>query len=87
MTAFQPFADDSAAVEIGTGKAVTIENGLTSISLYGELALTRDKLGLGEARQLKMVIDAIVAALETADLPDRIDTTPRSTLRIRNPLA
>ncbi|HEV7618799.1 MAG TPA: hypothetical protein VGO51_11940, partial [Burkholderiaceae bacterium] len=63
---------------------LTIENRLDRISLYGSVQLTRDKTGLQHARQLKEVVDAVVAALEAEkNLPEHIAVKP--TEKVDNP--
>ena len=81
---FQPFSDDSASLSIGE---FTIENGTDKVALYGSLDVTRDKLGLKQARALKAAVDAIVKALEQdKDLPD--ESPPSETpQQVKNPFA
>jgi hypothetical protein len=81
MKRFTPFADDRASTTVG---GLTVENGTDKVSLYGSLDLTRDAGGL--ARALKALVDAAVAALETAPLPDAA-APPRRTRTVRNPFA
>ncbi|WP_454887600.1 hypothetical protein [Sphingomonas oryzagri] len=70
---FRPFVDDTSR-RMGD---LTIENSEDRVSVYGSIDLTRDKIGLSTARDLKMVIDAIVASLsnDTA-LPDVVAIPP-----------
>lgn len=56
-----PFADEAASTSVG---GLTIENRLDRISLYGSLDITRDRLGLAEARRLQALFEAVVRALE-----------------------
>jgi hypothetical protein len=83
--AFAPFADDAAVRNIGT---LSFENGTDRIALHGSLDLTRDKAGLAQARLLQATLDAIVKALEAADLPEAVaeapDLAPQS---VANPFA
>ena len=82
MPDMTPFADDSAAIEIGDLK---LENGRDRIACYGSLDLTRDKAGLALARQLQAVLDAVVQALEgDAGLPDTIPP-PKKRGTVKNP--
>lgn len=79
---FQPFADASSR-RVGD---LTIENSEDRVSVYGDIDLTRDKAGLAVARDLKTVIDAIVASLSSAAaLPDAVASA--SVERRPNPLA
>ncbi|KAA0109428.1 hypothetical protein CIW48_31415 [Methylobacterium sp. P1-11] len=82
---FTPFSDDAGARTIGT---LCFENGTNRIALHGSLDLTRDRIGLEQARLLRQTLDAIVKALEAADLPEVLaeapDVQPES---VRNPFA
>ena len=82
MPDMPPFANDSAAIEIGDLK---LENGRDRIACYGSLDLTRDKAGLALARQLHAVLTAVVQALEgDAALPDAVPP-PKKTGTVKNP--
>lgn len=82
MPELKPFADDSAAIEVGDLK---LENGRDRIACYGSLDLTRDKAGLALARQLQAVLAAVVQALEAdAALPDAIPP-PKKRGSVKNP--
>ena len=70
---FEPFADDSGVRTIG---ALSFENGTDRIALHGSLEIRRDKAGLAQALKLKETFAAIVRALETGDLPDRVADAP-----------
>ncbi|MCJ2013311.1 hypothetical protein [Methylobacterium sp. J-076] len=82
---FAPFADDAAARTIG---GLSVENGTGRIAVHGSLDITRDKAGLAQARLLRETCEAIVRALEEADLPEAVaqapDDPPR---RVANPFA
>lgn len=82
---FTPFADEAGVRSVG---ALSFENGTDRIAVHGSLDITRDEAGLDRARQLKRTLDAIVKALEAADLPEAItqapDVAPKS---VRNPFA
>ena len=81
MPALIPYQNEEDSTAIG---ALTIENRLDRIALYGSLDLTRDQVGLAQARQLRALADAVVAVLE-ADraLPDHIVVKPVET--VKNP--
>ena len=82
MPDMTPFANDSAAIEIGDLK---LENGRDRIACYGSLDLTRDKTGLALARQLHAVLAAVVQVLEgDANLPDTIPP-PKKRGTMKNP--
>lgn len=82
MPDMKPFADDSAAMEVGDLK---LENGRDRIACYGSLDLTRDKAGLALARQLHTLMAAVVQALEAdSSLPDAIPP-PKQRGSVKNP--
>jgi hypothetical protein len=80
---FQPFADEAAALRIG---GLTAENRRDRVSLWGNLDLTRDRAGLRRARELRALLDAVVAALEGEgeDLPERV-APPEPPTTVKNP--
>lgn len=66
----RPYQNESDAAEIGDLK---IENRLDRITVYGQIDLTRDKAGLGNARALKKLLDDVVHTLEgDPALPEHI---------------
>jgi hypothetical protein len=82
MSTFDPYADDAASLGIGE---LTLENGQDRIAVYGSLDLTRDKVGLKHARELKAVLDAVVRHLDAArDLPDVVPA-PEKPTSVKNP--
>ena len=62
---------------------LTVENRLDRIQIYRNVDLTRDKAGLEKARQLKKLLDGIVAKLSEEDLPDAVTTETPGT--VKNP--
>ena len=82
MPDMKPFADDSAAIEVGDLK---LENGRDRIACYGSLDLTRDKAGLALAQRLQAVLEGVIKALEAdAALPDAIPP-PKQRGTVKNP--
>ena len=84
-TRFEPFADESTVHNLG---GLSVENGRTRIALHGSLEIPRNRTGLALARDLKRVADALVEALESADLPERAtepETAPPA--KVPNPFA
>ncbi|HYD78720.1 MAG TPA: hypothetical protein VEC06_02840 [Paucimonas sp.] len=75
-----PFQNEAEVATIGE---LTVENRLDRIELYGALTLTKDQAGLRLALALKELIDATVAALRQADLPEHI--TPAASDQVPNP--
>jgi hypothetical protein len=66
----KPFADDAASIGFG---GLTVENGTDSITIYGQIDLTRDRTGLDQARALGRLLDEIVKVLENdTNLPERL---------------
>ncbi len=81
----KPFADDEASEAIGE---LTVENGSSRVSIYGQLEITRDKVGLKQVRKLKALVDAVVAELEGDDsLPARIADDTEPPIQVKNPFA
>lgn len=78
----KPYADDAASMAI---EELTIENGQDRVAVYGNLDLTRDKVGLQHARALKAVLDEVVQVLEAEkNLPDRMPP-PEKPQQAKNP--
>jgi hypothetical protein len=75
-----PFHNESETLQIAE---LTIENRLDRVSLFGSLDITLDKEGLEKARQLKDVVDLIIAEMNSADLPDHVSLIPPDS--VKNP--
>ena len=70
----RPFENEQDSLVID---ALTIENRIDQLEIYGSLAITRDKIGLAHALQLKQILDATVSALQNDPaLPDQITFKP-----------
>lgn len=81
MSLIHPYQNESEAASLD---GLTIENRTTHISVYGNIALTRDKAGLANARQLRDLLNDIVGALESdAALPEQIAS--KETVTVKNP--
>jgi hypothetical protein len=81
MSTFKPYQNEADSIAIDD---LTIENRLDKISVYGSIDLTKDKAGLQQAKQLKDLIDATIAALEAEkNLPDHIAIKPSE--KVDNP--
>jgi hypothetical protein len=79
---FAPFKNESDAVTLGDLK---IENREDHISIYGRLALTRDRAGLEAAKALKELFGKIVNELENGpDLPIKVAVS-EPTQKVKNP--
>ena len=79
---FAPFKNESDAVTLGDLK---IENREDHISIYGRLALTRDRAGLEAAKALKDLFGKIVNELENGpDLPIKV-AAAEPPQKVKNP--
>jgi hypothetical protein len=82
--ALKPFMNETDSMMIG---GLTIENRTDHISIYGALHLTRDRMGLGHARNLRGLLDSVIDALERdPSLPDTIPP-PKPVRTIKNPFS
>jgi hypothetical protein len=82
MAMLKPFADDSSTLTIGD---LNVENGHDRIAIYGSLDVTRDKIGLKRARDLKALLEDALRTLEAdRNLPDRLPP-PGKPATVKNP--
>ena len=74
MMSIKPFENEEESLSIGD---LTVENRTDRVELYGRVHLTRDKQGLAKARQMKELIDGVLAVLEKVEhsLPDEVVLT------------
>jgi hypothetical protein len=79
---FTPYRNESDCLQLAD---LTIENRLDRVSVYGSIDLTKDKTGLENARDLKRILDQVVAVLEASDLPDMVSIEEPET--VKNPFA
>lgn len=77
---FIPYANESDVVEIGN---LMLENRVDRITISGDIDLTRDQLGLAQARQLHRMLSDVVAVLESQALPERLP--PPVVTTVKNP--
>lgn len=66
---FSPFKNESDCIQIGE---LTIENRIDKVSIFGSIDITLDKEGLAVSKELKAIIDSILAEMEKTNLPERI---------------
>jgi len=66
---FVPYANEADVLEIGD---LMIENRLDRITISGDVDLTLDQAGLADARRLHALLGAVLAALESRELPERL---------------
>ncbi|NKG35175.1 hypothetical protein [Acinetobacter junii] len=62
---------------------LTLENQVDCVSLYGNLQITKDQVGLKAAKALQQLINDVVIALEKEELPAQIERKPEQ--EIENP--
>jgi hypothetical protein len=57
---------------------LTVETSMEQVSIYGDLDIRRDRVGLERARRLRDLFEGVVAALERegADLPVEAEPFP-----------
>ncbi len=79
---FTPYANEAEVLEIGN---LMLENRLDRITISGDVDLTLDKTGLQDARRLHDALGAVLAALESRELPDRLP--PPDVKTVDNPFA
>ncbi|EXE60395.1 hypothetical protein J580_2443 [Acinetobacter sp. 1542444] len=67
---FKPFekGTESSVIE-----DLTLENDVDCVSIYGNLQITKDKVGLEQAKALQSFVNDVVAALEKEELPEKIE--------------
>lgn len=81
MSPIKPYQNEEESLAIGD---LTVENRVDRISLYGSIEFTKDKAGLQQAKALKEIVDAVVAALESEKtLPEHVQVKP--TEKVKNP--
>jgi len=68
-----PFANETDSLSIGE---LTDENREDRITIYGNIDITRDKEGLGNAEILQTLFNDIIASMKAGDLPDKISIKP-----------
>lgn len=78
---FKPFEH---GIESHSIHDLTLENDLDRVSIYGNLQITKDQVGLDAAKALQQYLNVIVAKLEQSEnLPEKIET--QSENEIENP--
>ena len=77
---FKPFETENESSSIYD---LTLENKVDCVSLYGNLQITKDQVGLKAAKALQQLINDVVIALEKEELPAQIERKPEQ--EIENP--
>lgn len=67
---FKPFEKGTESSSI---EDLTLENDVDCVSIYGNLQITKDKIGLERAKALQSFLSEVVAALEKEELPEKIE--------------
>jgi hypothetical protein len=75
-----PYANEEETCEIDQ---LTIENRMDRVQVYGSIELTKDKVGLERARQLKKLVDQVVEVLSSENLPEHVTIEEPTT--VKNP--
>ena len=70
---FKPFVNGNESSAIYD---LTLENQVDCVSLYGNLQITKDQVGLQAARKLQAFMNEVVTALEQENLPEKIQRPP-----------
>ncbi|GAB3630318.1 hypothetical protein PTE30175_03612 [Pandoraea terrae] len=78
---FTPFANEADALSVGE---LSVENHTDRVTIFGNLEITRGAAGLQQAKALKMVLDAVVAALESG-VPATDDVPAATVKKVVNP--
>ncbi|MEN8320914.1 hypothetical protein [Acinetobacter junii] len=77
---FKPFETGNESSSIYD---LTLENQVDCVSLYGNLQITKDQVGLKAAKALQQLINDVVTSLEKEELPAQIERKPEQ--EIENP--
>ncbi|WP_373358383.1 hypothetical protein ACEN3H_01210 [Acinetobacter lactucae] len=67
---FKPFEKGTESSSI---EDLTLENDVDCVSIYGNLQITKDKVGLEQAKALQSFLKDVVTALEKEELPEKIE--------------
>lgn len=67
---FKPFEKGTESSSI---EDLALENDVDCISIYGNLQITKDKVGLEQAKALQSFLNEVVTALEKEELPEKIE--------------
>ncbi len=79
----QPFTNESDVIRIGE---LEIENRLDRVSISGDLVITKDQTGLALAKELQLLVERVVKALQAEpQLPQTVALKPGQT--VQNPFS
>ena len=80
---FLPYANEADVLRIGD---LQVENRVDRVSFTGDLVLTKDKAGLALARELQLLMERVVKALEAdKQLPQIVELKAANT--VKNPFS
>ena len=77
---FKPFEKGTESSSI---EDLTLENDVDCVNIYGNLQITKDKVGLEQAKALQSFLNDVVTALEKEELPEKIERPAEQ--KINNP--
>lgn len=77
---FKPFEKGTESSSI---EDLTLENDVDCVSIYGNLQITKDKVGLEQAKALQSFLNDIVAALEKKNCLRKLNVQLNKKLIIR----
>ena len=80
---FLPYANEADVLRIGD---LQIENRVDRVSFTGDLVLTKDKAGLALAKELQLLVERVVKALEAdKQLPQIVEI--KASVIVKNPFS
>ena len=78
---FKPYANESDVIRIGD---LEIENRVDRVSITGDVVLTKDKIGLALAKELRSLVGRVIRELEAEkQLPETVELKPVQ--EVKNP--
>ncbi len=77
---FKPFEKGTESSSI---EDLTLENDVDCVSIYGNLQITKDKVGLEQAKALQSFVNDVVAALEKKNCLRKLNVQLNKKLIIR----
>lgn len=60
---FDPFKNDSQSLQLGDGEGLTVENGLKSLSIYGNIEIAHNEKSHERVDELIELLTRVKAAL------------------------
>ncbi len=75
---FVPFSDQAVKID-----ELSIESSEDQVALYGDINITRDKVGLKKALEIQAVLEKTIESLQKEDLPEKLKMKPIE--KVNNP--